>query len=234
MQAADKHASSSDEAATNLADARATVNQGEVDPVRPEFRQFQAEFAKLIELVQPLIQEHYAECGQPHTTKVNNFAMPREIIAALGEIPEKGQSIEECVETIKTTFKYSVKTMHPLFNDKLYCGSDPIGQVAELITAVLNTGVHVYHVSPVFSVMEVECIKFFGQRFGFNPETVDGSLNPGGSMSNMMSVLCARQETFQHVRLTGWTPEDRPVTFTPIQSHYSIARAAMLISLEWE
>jgi len=157
--------------------------------------------------------------------------MPREILAALGEIPQQGQSIEECVETIKTTFKYSVKTMHPLFNDKLYCGSDPIGQIAELITAVLNTGVHVYHVSPVFSVMEVECIKFFGQRFGFNPETVDGCLNPGGSMSNMMSVLCARHEHFPHVRMEGWSPEDKPVAFTPIQSHYSIARAAMVCGM---
>jgi len=46
-----------------------------------------------------------------------------------------------------------------------------------------------------------------------------------------MSVLCARQETFPHVRLEGWKPEDRPVAFTPIQSHYSIARAAMLIGM---
>lgn len=59
---------------------------------------------------------------------------------------------------IETTFKYSVKTMHPYFNDKLYAGSDPIGQVAELISGVLNTACHVYHVSPVFSVMEKEVI----------------------------------------------------------------------------
>jgi len=106
--------------------------------------------------------------------------------------------------------------MHPLFNDKLYCGSDPIGQIAELIVAVLNTGVHVYHVSPVFSVMEVECIKFFGQRFGYQREKIDGVLNPGGSMSNIMAVLCARQQAFPHVRLEGWRPEDRPVAFTPV------------------
>ena len=122
MQAADKYASSSDEASYNLGETRANASsiQDEQDPVRSEFRQFQAEFEKLMELVKPLINDHYAECGQPHKTKVNNFAMPREILAALGEIPSQGQSIEECIETIKTTFKYSVKTMHPLFNDKLY------------------------------------------------------------------------------------------------------------------
>jgi len=45
--------------------------------------------------------------------------------------------------------------------DKLYAGSDPIGQVAELVKVVLNPNAHVYHVSPVFNVMEVECIKIF-------------------------------------------------------------------------
>lgn len=50
-------------------------------------------------------------------------------------------------------------------------------------------------------------------------------------MSNMMAVLCARQKTFPHVRLEGWRPEDKPVAFTPIQSHYSITRAAMVCGM---
>ena len=63
--------------------------------------------------------------------------------------------------TMITAFKYSVKTMHPFFMDKLYSGSDPTGQVAELVTTVLNTAVHVYHVAPVFSIMEVEVLKIY-------------------------------------------------------------------------
>ena len=198
---------------------------------REEFTQFSKDFTKMIKMVTPLIQDHYAQCGKPHETQINNFAMPNEIIEALGEIPRNGQSIEECVETIKTTFKYSVKTMHPLFNDKLFSGSEPIGQIAELITSVLNTGVHVYHVSPVFSVMEVECIKYFGKQFGFDVENVDGCLNPGGTASNMTAFLCARQHAFPHVKQEGWNPEDRPVAFTPCQSHYSINRSAAVCGM---
>jgi len=128
MESPQQNASSSDEA-FQVVDTRAVAGQPEAElpPVRDDFVKFQADFKQLIELVTPLINDHYAECGRPHHTKVNNFAMPREILTALGEIPDKGQSIEDCVETIKTTFKYSVKTMHPLFNDKLYCGSDLIG-----------------------------------------------------------------------------------------------------------
>ena len=85
-----------------------------------------------------------------------------------------------------------MKTMHPFFNDKLYYGSDPIGQIAEMVVAVLNTNAHVYHVSPVFTVMEQECVKFFGEAFGYNTDTLEGMLNPGGSMSINQSLHLAR------------------------------------------
>lgn len=157
--------------------------------------------------------------------------MPQEIIKELGDLDPKGASIEECVKTIDTTMKYSLKTMHPFFMDKLYAGSDPIGQIAEYIVAILNTNVHVYHVAPVFSVMEVECVRIFGERFGFKSEQIDGTLNPGGTMSNMMALLAARQEHFPHVRMEGWKPEDRPVGFTAQQSHYSVNRGAMVCGM---
>jgi len=112
------------------------------------------DFEKLIDSVKPIVKDYYRECGRPKTTRTSNLVLPKTIIEELGPIPDAGHDVDACVEAIKTTFKYSMKTMHPFFNDKLYYGSDPIGQVAELIVAVLNTNSHVYHVSPVFSVME--------------------------------------------------------------------------------
>lgn len=135
------------------------------------------------------------------------------------------------MEAFRTTFEHSVKTMNPYFMDKLYSGSDPVGQITELVRGVLNTAVHVYHVSPIFSVTEVECVKEFGKVFGYDPETVDGSLNPGGTMSNMMALLAARHKYFPHVRNEGWLPEDKPVAFTPQQCHYSITRGAMVAGM---
>ena len=121
-----------------------------------------------------------------------------------------------------------MKTMHPFFNDKLYAGTDPVGQISEYVAAILNTNAHVYHVAPVFTVMEMECVKFFGKHFGFNVDKLDGLLNPGGSMSIIMSLLAARHERFPHVRLEGWKPEDRPIAFTGAQCHYSNKRGAMM------
>jgi len=50
-------------------------------------------------------------------------------------------------------------------------------------------------------------------------------------MSNMMALFAARHEHFPHVRLEGWRTEDRPVGFTPAQSHYSISRGAMVCGM---
>jgi len=159
----------------------------------------------MIDQSMPLIKDHYERCGNPREQKsLTNFSLPPEIVKAIGPIKNEGHTIEECVDNIKVVMDYSMATMHPYFFDKLYAGSDPIGQCADFITSVLNTAVHVYHVAPVFTVMEVELMKIFAERFGFDPETADGCLNPGGTMSNMMAVLVARNEHFPHVRLEGW------------------------------
>lgn len=53
--------------------------------------------------------------------------MPDQILKDIGHITNEGASIEEMNEAIKTTFKYSMKTMNPFFQDKLYSGSESIG-----------------------------------------------------------------------------------------------------------
>mmetsp|Transcript_18073 Transcript_18073/g.30841 ORF Transcript_18073/g.30841 Transcript_18073/m.30841 type:complete len:469 (+) Transcript_18073:27-1433(+) len=211
--------------------APSSVNDLTKEPVRKEFVDMLSDFDQLMDKMIPVIREYYLDCGRPKTVKMNEFALPDQILKEIGEIKESGQSIDQCVDTLKTSLKYSLKTMHPFFMDKLYAGSEPIGQVAELVTAILNTHVHVYHVAPVFSVMEVECVKIFGKEFGFKEEHIDGTLNPGGSMSNMMALLAARQEHFPHVRNEGWKAEDKPVAFTSVQSHYSVARGAMVAGM---
>lgn len=59
-----------------------------------------------------------------------------------------------------------MKNLSPYYLDKLGQSSDPIGQVAELVTAVINNNAHVYHGAPVATVMEIEAIKIIGKGFG--------------------------------------------------------------------
>jgi hypothetical protein len=36
-----------------------------------------------------------------------------------------------------------------------------------------------------------------------------------GSISNLMALLCAREQHFPHVRQEGWRPDDKAVGFAP-------------------
>ena len=85
------------------------------------------DFEILIDSVKPIIKQYYEDCGRPKTTRTSQLCLPKEIIEALGPIPQHGSDPDACVEAIKTTFKYSMKTLHPYFNDKLYHGTDPVG-----------------------------------------------------------------------------------------------------------
>ena len=202
------------------------------DLVREEFRTKQKDFEYLLENVTDMILDYYEACGRPTETQINEaYSMPHEILENLGPLSRQGGTNDDCLEDIKVCFRQNLKTMHPFFFDKLYFGSDPIGQIAELVVAVLNANTHVYHVSPVFSVMEVETIQLIGETFGFSKENIDGTMNPGGSMSNMMALLVARNEYFPHVKQKGWKPTDHPRAFTAIQSHYSINTAAMVAGM---
>jgi glutamate decarboxylase/sulfinoalanine decarboxylase len=64
--------------------------------------------------------------------------------------------------------------------------------MAMLLQGIFNTNVHAYSVSPVFTVMELECVRILAEIFGMDPEKVDGVSNPGGTMSNMMALIVAR------------------------------------------
>ena len=124
------------------------------------------------------------------------------------------------------------RVAHPRFFDKLYAGSDFIGQIAEYIVAVTNTNCHTYAVAPVYSTMERAVIRAMAQVLGFkNVDSVDGCLNPGGTMSNLTAMIVSRHHSFPIAKQCGWIGDSKPVCFTGSQSHYSIALAAMIAGI---
>ena len=136
-------------------------------------------------------------------------------------------SLDGLTATVALVLQYSTATSHPLFLDKLYTAPDPLGHISELLTSILNTNVHVYAASPVFSLMERNIITTLGTQYVRYPtDECDGLLCPGGSYSNLMSFLVARHLRFPHVKTEGWRVDDRPVCFVSASAHYSILKAA--------
>jgi glutamate decarboxylase len=122
--------------------------------------------------------------------------------------------------------------------DKLYAGTNPIGVISELLIATLNSNVHVYHVSPVLTMMEVHVTRAVGQLLGMGANA-GGLLCPGGSASNQLAMVTARNTLYPSIKDTGYMP--RPFNpsaeygklkiFTSKHSHYSMDKSAQVMGL---
>lgn len=101
-------------------------------------------------------------------------------------------------------------------------------QMGDLVTSVLNANIHTYASAPAFILMELELIRRLAELVGYDGAVADGVFNPGGSFSNYLSMMIARQKLLPHVKKEGYRPTDRPVVFTSTHAHYSIKLGAMV------
>ncbi|KAG0287846.1 hypothetical protein BGZ98_004457, partial [Dissophora globulifera] len=121
-------------------------------------------------------------------------------------LPDQGVGPEGIFPLISQTLQYSVNTFSPRFMDKLYAGSSPIGVLSELLLAGLNGNSHVYHVSPVFTLMEIHVTRALARLFGFKGEFAGGLSCPGGSASNQLAMATARNALFPEIKKKGYSP----------------------------
>ncbi|KAF9112718.1 hypothetical protein BGX27_002893 [Mortierella sp. AM989] len=169
-------------------------------------------------------------------------------------LPDQGVGPEGIFPTINQTLQYSVNTFSPRFMDKLYAGTSPIGVMAELLLAGLNGNSHVYHVSPVFTLMEIHVTRALANLFGFTGPLAGGLSCPGGSASNQLAMVTARNALFPEIKKHGYFPRPsiqereelekqgyfiRPsvstygklMAFTSSAGHYSLEKSAVIMGL---
>jgi len=183
------------------------------------------ELNRLMGGVMHIVTEFMAKNTDPNTpvTKSRTYdELLSEINFKLGDAG--CQSDEEMLETIEKIMEYSTRSGKSLFLDKLYAGSESIGQISEFLLAIINQNCHIYPSSPVACSMEDYLINRVGRMLGYLKP--DGIFCPGGSYANLLSVLCAREKYFPHVRTQGWQIGDNPVIISSDHDHYSCATAA--------
>ncbi|KAF2237444.1 PLP-dependent transferase [Viridothelium virens] len=202
--------------------------------------------------------------GAPRTTLVEHHP-PQKLQSLMDlELPDEGKGKEGVMAMAKQILQYSVNTWDQGFMDKLYHGNNAIGLISELLLATLNTNVHVYSVSPALTLIEKHTTRHLAQLFGLhrapsasttsttnpphphpaNPTSnphAGGISQPGGSASNLLALLTARNTHFPSSKSSGvgtimqGTGEGgatkRPVVFASAHAHYSTSKAASLLGL---
>uniref|UniRef100_A0A3B3T4V0 Glutamate decarboxylase 3 n=1 Tax=Paramormyrops kingsleyae TaxID=1676925 RepID=A0A3B3T4V0_9TELE len=91
-----------------------------------------------------------------------------------------------------------------------------------------------FEISPVFILMEEVLLKKMREKVGWAHEEGDGIFCPGGSMSNLYSILVARHRYFPKTKTQGMTCAPRLALFTSEHSHYSIRKAAGVLGIGTE
>ncbi|PWI71357.1 glutamate decarboxylase [Purpureocillium lilacinum] len=165
--------------------------------------------------------------GRPRTTLVEPYS-PQELSQRLGfSLPaEEGLGRTGLVDMVRDVLRYSVNTWDQGFMDKLTASTNPVGVVSEILLGVLNTNVHVYHVSPALTIIEKSTAKALASYFGFVGPHAGGVTCQGGSASNLTSLAIARSALYPETKLQG-SGRHRFAIFTSAHGHFSVEKAAV-------
>ncbi|KAI1845665.1 hypothetical protein JX266_008276 [Neoarthrinium moseri] len=167
----------------------------------------------------------------PGTNVLVERLEPEKLVKRLDfSLPGEGRGRDGLLATVQELLENSVNTWDQGFMDKLYASTNPVGVISELILATLNTALHVCHVSPALTIVEKSTARALASIMGFTGPRAGGITCPGGSASNMTSLVIARNTLYPDTKRDGNGPR-RLVLFTSVHSHYSIEKAASTMGL---
>ncbi|XP_048363734.1 glutamate decarboxylase 1-like [Sphaerodactylus townsendi] len=168
-------------------------------------------------------------------SKVLDFHHPHQLLEGLEgfnlELSDQPQPLEQILVDCRDTLKYGVKTGHSRYFNQLSSGLDIVGLAGEWLTATANTNMFTYEIAPVFVVMEEILLKKMHEIIGWGESEADGVFSPGGSISNLYSILVARYKHFPEIKAKGMAALPDIALFASEHSHYSIQKAAAVLGI---
>ncbi|XP_068459729.1 glutamate decarboxylase 1 isoform X2 [Clinocottus analis] len=147
------------------------------------------------------------------------------------DLPDQPETLEQILVDCRDTLKYGVHTGHPRFLNQLSSGLDVVGVAGEWLTSTANTNMFTYEVSPVFVLMEELLLRKMQSILGWSEDVGDGIFCPGGTISNLYSILVARYHFYPEVKTRGMGVLPQLALFTSEQSHYSVKKSAAVLGM---
>jgi len=143
-------------------------------------------------------------------------------------LPDNATLNEHFISTLKKIIKSTPKTASRSFFNQLFGGRMNRATLGDLLAVMLNNSMYTYKVAGPQVGVEKIILQKICDMIGY-PETSAGTFAPGGSMSNYMAVLMARDKYDKNSQMDGVTK--KMVMYTSETSHYSIAKNASFIGV---
>ena len=151
-------------------------------------------------------------------------------------LPQTGLSSEEISETLRTVVTNSVNVSHPRTAAHLHCPPLLAALAAEVVISALNQSMDSFDQAPIATIVEQKLIRWLCGEAGF-PATADGTFTTGGSQSNYMGLLLARDAFLKKrwnwsAQKSGLPPEaDRLRILCSEVAHFTVEKSASQLGL---
>ena len=109
------------------------------------------------------------------------------------------------------------------FFNQLFGGRNEHAILGELLSVLLNNSMYTYKAAGPQVGVEKNILRKVCNMIGWDAQS-DGTLAPGGSMTNFMSMLMARDAMAAEIRYQGM--QGKMLVYTSTESHYSIPKNA--------
>ncbi|MFF1869697.1 pyridoxal phosphate-dependent decarboxylase family protein [Kitasatospora herbaricolor] len=114
----------------------------------------------------------------------------------------------------------------------LHCPPLAVAVAADLAVSALNPSQDSWDQAPAATALETALLAELAALVGFDPRQATGVLTSGGTESNLMGLMLARDQILDGiVEVDGLPAGTRPLVFASQAAHFSVQRAAALLGL---
>lgn len=199
-------------------------------------KESQSLFRKQMHAAVEVLLRDFAAAEQPYSG-----AVPQDLAAAFCSrevCPDQGTRMEELLEFVGTTIvRHAAVVNHPACIAHLHCPPLQASLVAETLLATMNQSMDSWDQSMSATMLEEAVINWLCKLFGFDAEKGDGVFTSGGTQSNFMGLLLARDHYSYtrwswNVKQQGLPPQaDRLRVLCSEAAHFTVKQSAALLGL---
>ncbi|MDG1432698.1 MAG: pyridoxal-dependent decarboxylase [Saprospiraceae bacterium] len=141
---------------------------------------------------------------------------------------QKGMEEESFQELLEDLVLTTPRTSSNLFFNQLFGGRKSKAVLGDLLAVMLNNSMYTYKVGGPQVGVEKSIINKLCEMVGYG-KAGNGTFPSGGSMSNMMAMIMARDAHDAEIKLEG-TPK-KLIVYTSRESHYSTPKNAAMMGI---
>jgi len=179
---------------------------------------------RVAEIIQRYIQN---DTDQP----VNPYRSPDELKSLLDlSLGSAGESTVQVMHSLEALAGATPRSTSKRFYNQLFGGRDPVATAADMLVPVINTSLYTFKAAGPMAIVEEIVMEHMAQKLGFQTPGPQGVFTPGGSISNLLAMLIARNQACPEFRNEG-AGNKRITSYVSQDAHYSIVKNAGILGM---